>query len=246
MGIDYNHSKNVHTLNGAASALRRLLSAAEMPKSILDVGCGTGTWLRVALDLGVTDIFGIDGVEITSHTRLIDQKYIQKQDLTAPVDLNRKFDVVLCLEVAEHLDAKFAPVLIETLTKHSDHILFSAACPGQPGQHHVNCQWPEYWQELFNRLGFACDDSLRWQIWSDKSIEPWYRQNLFSAVKDAVKAGKEARIHPVIHPDINGWIFPEVERFAAHVRQIENGHMPVKWYIGAPMVGMANKIKRHI
>ena len=245
MVIDYDHSKNIHTLSGPRSALRQLLST-EMPKSMLDVGCGTGTWLRVALDLGVTDVFGIDGVDVPSQTLLVNPMCFQRRDLTAPVDLGRKFDVVLCLEVAEHLDAEFGPVLIEALTRHSNRVLFSAACPGQPGQHHVNCQWPQYWQELFNQQGFVCDDSLRWQIWSERAVEPWYRQNLFSAFKDKSKAGKEARILSVIHPEMNGWMFPEVERFAAHVRHIENGYMPVKWYFEVPVIGLASKIKRHV
>jgi len=80
--------------------------------------------------------------------------------LTRSWDLKRKFDAVLCLEVAEHLDSAFAPTLIDALIKHGNLIYFSAACPGQTGQHHVNCQWPVYWQQLFNERGFACEDDL--------------------------------------------------------------------------------------
>jgi SAM-dependent methyltransferase len=245
MSIDYSHSQNRHTLKGAEHALSQLFPGT-MPKSILDVGCGPGTWLRAAIELGTSDVFGIDGVNIPSDQLLVDPKLFKQCDLSAPVDLGRRFETILCLEVAEHLDEKFASVLVETLTKHSDRIAFSAACPGQPGQHHVNCQWPDYWQKLFNRQGFVCEDSLRWQIWSNKAIEPWYRQNLFAAVKDISRAGKEDRIKPVVHPDMNSWIFPERERFESHIHQIEDGRVAASWYFKAMILGLSNKIKRHI
>jgi SAM-dependent methyltransferase len=245
MTIDYSHSQNVHTLKGPMAAFPRLFPQG-MPTSILDVGCGNGTWLRAASNLGVPDVFGVDGVETSPQKLLFDPKQFKRYDLTALIELGRRFEVVLCLEVAEHLEATVAPVLVESLTKHSDKVVFSAACPGQPGQHHVNCQWPEYWQALFNARGYACEDSLRWQIWSVKDIEPWYRQNLFIAVKDFSTAGKEERIRPVVHPDMNSWMFPEVERFASHLRQVEDGRMPVAWYFKVPMLALANKTRRRI
>ena len=55
------------------------------------------------------------------------------------------------MEVAEHLPREKASVFIDTLTKHSGIVLFSAAVPGQGGTYHVNEQWPKYWNELFSR-----------------------------------------------------------------------------------------------
>ncbi len=31
------------------------------PRRVLDVGCGVGPWLRAALDLGATEVIGMDG-----------------------------------------------------------------------------------------------------------------------------------------------------------------------------------------
>lgn len=208
--IDYNHQNNIHTQSGAKAAFTAVLSECKV-NSLLDVGCGTGTWLKAALDLGVAEIFGVDGVHISTDRLLVSADYFQQQDLTLAWDLNRRFDLVICLEVAEHLDSCFAKLLIETLTIHADRVIFGAACPGQPGQHHVNCQWPVYWQELFNSCGFACSDTLRWKIWNDSQIEPWYRQNIFIADKTS-KAGSEARILPVVHPGMvpyfEDWLKP--------------------------------------
>jgi SAM-dependent methyltransferase len=201
MIIDYDHNKNLHTLRGPRCALP-IVFPSGFPRSILDVGCGTGTWLRTAIDLGAREVFGIDGVSIPDADLLFDPKFFKVCDLTSHIDLGRKFEVTLCLEVAEHLDERFATTLIDTLIRHSDCVVFSAACPDQPGQHHVNCRWPSYWQRLFNECGYACEDAVRWQLWEEAEVEPWYRQNMFIAKRMPRVAGLEPRIRPALHPEI--------------------------------------------
>lgn len=247
MGIDYDHSQNLHTTAGPKAAFSKLFHDG-LPGSILDVGCGTGTWLRAALDCGVLDVVGLDGVEIPREQLLLPHEKFLCRNLNTPVDLGRRFDVVTCLEVAEHLEPEVGKVLIQTLTRHADKILFSAACPDQPGQHHVNCQWPDYWQSLFNSQGFICSDSIRWQIWDDQNIEPWYRQNLFAARHDPQAAGKEDRIKRVVHPDFlmfisKGSSFP---CWSEDVRRIEQGALQAKWYVTVPFKAIPRKIARHI
>jgi 2-polyprenyl-3-methyl-5-hydroxy-6-metoxy-1,4-benzoquinol methylase len=161
--IDYNHAKTPHTVGGATATLSVLMGVS-IPASVLDVGCGTGTWLRAATELGVGDGLGIDGVVVPEDALHVPRSHIKVLDLSSPFDLGRRFDMVLCLEVAEHLPESAARGLISSIVLHSDSVLFSAACPGQPGQHHVNCRWPQYWQEQFNSLGFVCNDTARWKI----------------------------------------------------------------------------------
>ena len=112
------------------------------------------------------------------------------------------FDLVLCLEVAEHLSEHASRLLVRSLTRHGDFIVFSAAIPNQPGENHIHCRWPDYWQSLFNDEGYRCEDWLRWALWDDDDIEPWYRQNVFTAVRDSGGASREKRIQRVIHPEI--------------------------------------------
>ena len=239
MCIDYDHSRNLHTVEGARAALPKFFPDA-MPASLLDIGCGRGTWLRAATECGVTDIFGVDGVEIPREQLLFPPERFICRDLARPLDLGRRFEAVFCLEVAEHLQPAASSTLIDTLTSHADTIVFSAACPWQPGQYHVNCQWPEYWQQLFNSRGFVCEDSLRWRVWSLQQIEPWYRQNVFLARRFPDRAGSERRIPPVVHPDLMG---PSPED---RIRQVEQGCMPAGWYFSVVASGISAKLRRRL
>jgi len=249
MPINYTHSANLHTLAGPQSAWPYLFRG-QNPSSLLDVGCGTGTWLKAAQDFGVRDVLGVEGAQVSPDSLHVSTELIRHQDLTLPWDLSRRFDVVICLEVAEHLDASFSSVLIDSLVRHGDRVVFSAACPGQPGQHHVNCQWPAYWQRLFNGRGYVCEDNLRWEIWNEPEVEPWYRQNLFLAVRDIKKAGTEPRICGVMHPEI---FLPLQEmRYREGLEQgkldgiklVKNGFLSFFEYVTLPLAASFSKLRR--
>ena len=96
MPIPYQHSLNTHTVEGPLHALPILL-ADLAPRSLLDVGCGTGTWLSAARQLGIADVYGIDGVAIPAQDLLIPSQHFACVDLTQSWDLGRKFDLALCL-----------------------------------------------------------------------------------------------------------------------------------------------------
>jgi SAM-dependent methyltransferase len=212
MSINYCHLKSPHSVEGASAALSYVLPCIR-PGSILDVGCGMGTWLKAAMEMNIADVRGVDGVALSCEELLFPREHFSIVDLSKPFNLSAQYDLVLCLEVAEHLSAKASSVLISSLVKHGKTILFSAACPNQPGQNHLNCQWPAYWQELFNQREYACDDEVRWRIWNDERIEPWYRQNMFTAFYNPDFARNEPRIMPVIHPHM----LPVIRGFSRHL-----------------------------
>jgi len=244
MTIDYLHAANAHTCEGARAGYRYIKALAQEPiTSLIDVGCGTGTWLRAALDAGVTEVLGVDGVMAPASELAVPTAYIQSTDLTAPLNLGRRFSIALCLEVAEHLEAAHGPRLVQSLTNHADTVVFSAACPNQPGQHHVNCQWPEYWQQIFNAQGYTCDDSIRWAMWTESKIEPWYRQNIFIARRAFDKAGKEPRLRAVLHPEMISLLNSQRKQ---QLRQIENGAMPLFWYFTTIPNAVVAKIYRRL
>jgi hypothetical protein len=161
--------------------------------------------------------------------------------LNKSLNLGRKFDLVVCLEVVEHLEPSSAETIIGSLCRHADEVLFSAAAPGQAGTHHINCQWPSYWQKLFNNHGFVCRDDLRWKLWDNDAIEPWYRQNLFRASLNRAEAGREDRILSVVHPSALSTFSNSF--FDHHRDLIEQGGMRWPWYFTTPFKAAQSKLK---
>lgn len=181
------------------------------PKSLVDVGCGQGTWTKTALALGIEDQIGVDG-EWARHALQISPERFRARDLGAPFDLGRKFDIAISMEVGEHIAAENADVFVGNIVRHADAVVFSAAAPFQGGVHHVNEQWPTYWARKFAERDYRCFDFLRWRIWADRRIAAWYRQNVLifanrhndtlmhrleTQAVEALPAGV-----PVIHPEM--------------------------------------------
>jgi len=171
----------------AAEVVVPLVIELTRPASVVDVGCGTGTWLAVLHEHGVHDVLGIDGGYVDESALEISRERFLAHDLTAPLELPGRYDLVLALEVAEHLPDESAATFVEGLTKLGPIVLFSAAIPGQGGTNHVNEQWPSYWAALFRRHGYVHVDCLRLGLWDDESVPPWYAQNLlFYVARDAL------------------------------------------------------------
>jgi len=148
-------------------------------KSVVDFGCGRGAWLKACLENGVETVFGLDGDYVNRDKLLIDRDQFRTADLRGPIRLDRRFDLALCLEVAEHLPARSARALVESLAAAAPIVLFSAALPGQGGTSHINLQWPPYWKRLFADQGMRKYDVVRPLIWSDRSVDDYYRQNIY-------------------------------------------------------------------
>jgi hypothetical protein len=149
---------------------------------VVDVGCGLGAWLAVFSEHGVRDVVGIDGPWINPTTLEIDAADFQVADLREPLELGRRFELALCLEVAQLLDPTLAKQLVRSLTALSDTVVFSAAIPAQGGLGHVNEQWPRYWADLFAERSYIATDPFRPHIWDEPNVKWWFAQNTICLV----------------------------------------------------------------
>jgi SAM-dependent methyltransferase len=147
------------------------------PASIVDVGCGVGTWLSVFKQHGVADVLGIDGHYVDKAMLEIPEGSFLARDLTQPLRLERRFDLVVSLEVAEHLPPECAEGFVDNLIALGPAVLFSAAIPLQGGTGHLNERWPDYWAGLFERRGYLTVDCLRRKVWKNRNVASWYAQN---------------------------------------------------------------------
>ena len=185
----------------SARVIASLVYDLVKPASVLDVGCATGTWLAEWTAAGVPDVLGIDGDYVDRTALRIPPDQFEPVNLAQPFSLGRTFDLVQTLEVAEHLDHAHADAFVDSLTRHGDVILFSAAIPGQGGTHHVNEQWPSYWAAKFARAGYSVYDVIRPQIWDDQRVANFYRQNILLFARDRVFETVAPPLD-VVHPDV--------------------------------------------
>lgn len=208
--LKYFHDEIHHNLK-ASSIIVPLLVQKIKPKSVVDVGCGIGTFLNVFKKEGVRDIVGLDGEWVNTELlkKYIDIESLKIVDLEKVLILGRRFDLAVSLEVAEHIKESSVDVFVENLVNLSDVIVFSAAFPGQGGQNHVNEQWPSYWAEKFGKHGYGFYDVLRPIFWDNKDIDIWYRQNMFLVLKESkkyiVKAfvdNNSKKLLNFVHPEI--------------------------------------------
>ncbi len=93
---------NQGSLNSARTIIPLLLKSLAI-KSVLDVGCGQGTWMRAWQEHGVQELLGLDGPYVDRQILLIPTELFRTVDLREPFRLDRRFDLVQSLEVAEHL-----------------------------------------------------------------------------------------------------------------------------------------------
>jgi SAM-dependent methyltransferase len=197
----------------SAAAVMPVVVDAVRPESVLDVGCGCGDWLMAARALGVDDVLGIDGPWIGADELAIAPAEFCAVQLAGRFDAGRRFDLVLCLEVAEHLRAASADPLVASLVAHAPVVLFSAAIPGQGGEGHVHEAWASEWRARFAARGWACFDLVRERFWTDARVEVWYRQNARLFVDRArLAADTEMRarlggetgrlLDDVVHPEL--------------------------------------------
>ena len=176
-----------HLCSGTRKSAQRIvpiLLELVQPNSVVDVGCGTGAWLATFQRHGVNDMLGIDGDYVAGEQLEIRHDQFLAHDLTAPIRLGRRFDLVVSLEVAEHLESRFAADFVRTLTELGPIVAFSAAVPHQGGDNHVNEQWPDYWARLFQARGFVPIDAIRRIVWDDEQVDWWYAQNLLMFVDE--------------------------------------------------------------
>ena len=167
----------------SAQVIVSILMDALQPKSVLDLGCGRGAWLEVWKTAGASKVLGVDGDYVDRDDLAVGLSEFSPQDLGSTINLDRRFDLVESLEVAEHLPESRARGFVADLCRHGDTVLFGAAPPGQGGEHHINEQPYSYWRAFFSELGYDPFDFVRPQIAGRREVAPWYRYNTLLYVK---------------------------------------------------------------
>ena len=212
------------TAEGSARRVLPLVAELLEPRSVLDVGCGLGAWLAEAAALGIDDYVGVDAHAPVESLRISAERFV-RHDLSTPLDLGRRFDLVISVEVAEHLPPGAADTFVESLVRHGPAVLFSAAVPQQSGTDHLNERWPDYWAERFAARGMVAVDALRPALWDDEGVSWWYRQNMLlfcsrelverTPALGAAASATRPRQLAVVHPILYRWMVHQRDELAA-------------------------------
>ena len=148
------------------------------PCDVLDIGCGPGEYLRAFSELGVVTV-GCDGAS-NGVRRAPTSSFAFVHDLRKPLVINKKFDLVICVEVAEHIMRSSSATLVSSICESAKGIIaFTAAPPGCPGDDHINCRPIEFWSELFLKHGFKVDHVMTKQLRSfavTNDLAKWWQE----------------------------------------------------------------------
>jgi cyclopropane fatty-acyl-phospholipid synthase-like methyltransferase len=239
--IKYIHDECLHNMK-APNIIVPIVLDIISPQNVVDIGCGIGTWLKAFKNKGVDDVLGLDGV--WCNTDLL-YKYITSQefiyaDLERPIKLDKIYDLVVSLEVAEHISEENADVFVQSLVDAGKIILFSAAIPEQGGFNHINEQWPTYWIVKFKKHGYIFHDIIRNKIWDVSEIYTYYKQNVFMVAHESVSIiskNEDIKIFNIVHPET----FEERNRY---IKYIETGKRGVTYYTLLLLKSIVNKFRR--
>jgi SAM-dependent methyltransferase len=198
--------------------------------SVVDIGCGTGTWLKAFAENNILEMLGVDGPHIDKAMLAIDRDAFRTLDLRVPFKFERRYDLAVSLEVAEHLPENRAVSFVKDLTEAALVVLFSAAVPGQPGVEHINAQWQDYWKAIFTAHGYVALDVVRPVIWGRTDVDYWYQQNTIvycdkSIIADRADLQRVSRHISLnmIHPDLYGIKTREYEEIIRNISKLDLG-----------------------
>lgn len=157
--IDYDlieREESPQALRLARWVMRRL-----QPRSVIDLGCATGLYLAPFQSYNVSELVGLEmnNKAYSKAIRAHDRITFMKKDLSKPLGLAVKYDLGLCIEVAEHMPPEAEGALCENLAKACRTLIFSAAVEGQGGEGHINCRPQGYWISSLARSGLYRDQA---------------------------------------------------------------------------------------
>ncbi|MCS6880136.1 MAG: class I SAM-dependent methyltransferase [Oscillochloridaceae bacterium] len=153
-GLGAPYRRDEHWMSFFAGIAERIVAEIG-PASALDAGCAMGLLVEQLRLRGVA----AEGVDISAYAIANAPEAVREHVRVASVvePFGRSYDLIICIEVLEHLPRAEAERAVVNLCRHSDDVLFSSSPLDYKEATHFNVNPPEYWADLFARQGFFRD-----------------------------------------------------------------------------------------
>jgi 2-polyprenyl-3-methyl-5-hydroxy-6-metoxy-1,4-benzoquinol methylase len=151
------------------------------PSSYIDCGAALGDLVNEALNKQI-DAYGVEGNELCFPYLQCPKEKMLIFDLSNPLLLDKKFDVLTCLEVAEHIEELFVDIFVENICKLSDILIISICDYGPTTKIHPTVKSHNWWIPKFQKHNFIrqLEDEIKLKmLWEPIKSRP--------AVKEAYR-----------------------------------------------------------
>ena len=146
-------------------------------QSLCELGCGTGAFS--APFVNDKDVLGIDFSVGATEVHYLGKNFLSG-DLSKPLNLGKEFDLVLSLEVWEHLMPQVEEQYLENIfALKPKTLILSCAIPGQVGRHHYLPHTHVEANAICAQFGYTPDEELTSKFRKIKSLAKFYRANTF-------------------------------------------------------------------
>jgi len=179
-----------HMDSPLATAIATLLGRGQRNLTMLDMGAGKGLYVRfLSTVLGMTHVEGIEGVR---NIEKLTNGRIKQADFTIPFERCRAFDVVMCLEVAEHIPTKSEETFLRNVNCSATRgLIMSWAPPGQGGSGHVNLRSRKEVLSLVGSYGFVLDGAAT-RFLGGQARLLWFKNNVLALQRSGERSPFEA------------------------------------------------------
>lgn len=151
----------------------KIITVCQPYKTIVDIGCGNGAYVSALHKAGYS-VVGYDG---SPATPIITKGRCSVMDFSNPVDIGL-YDVVLSLEIGEHIPQQYESVFIDNIISAVRHLLIlSWAIEGQGGTGHVNCRNNDYIISAIEAKGLVFDPVLSAELRQGVFL-PWFANTI--------------------------------------------------------------------
>ena len=150
-------------------------SIFEDGSSVVDFGCGNADYIKRL----ISDGFKCEAYDGNPITPKMTDGIGKVLDLSKKFNLNKKFDYVISIEVAEHIPKEYEEIYVDNLIRHTGYYLITSwAIKGQGGDGHVNEQDEDYVLDLYKKKGMVYQKEISEALRS-VAILGWFKETIY-------------------------------------------------------------------